>query len=73
VLVDERHVVAEAAEVGAGEKTRSCEEVRTTARTSPSSRARLSAPVRSSRSSLESELRVSGSSSVIVATPSSTS
>ena len=55
------------------EKTRSCEEVRTTARTSPSSRARLSAPVRSSRSSLESELRVSGSSSVIVATPSSTS
>ena len=54
------------------EKTRSCEDVSTTQRTASSSRQRSSAATRSSSSSLESALRDSGSSSVIVATPSST-
>ena len=53
------------------EKTFSCEEVSTTQRTPSSSRASSNAPIRSVSSSFESALRVSGWSSVIVATPSS--
>ena len=55
------------------EKTFSCEEVSTTTRTSSSSRADSSAVISSPSSSTESALRVSGSSSVIVATCSATS
>src|SRR3954468_3514947 len=55
------------------EKTFSCEEASTTQRTSSSSRARSKASIAPWRSSLDSELRVSGSSRVMVATPSATS
>ena len=51
------------------EKTFSCEEASTTTRTASSSRAARSESTSSPSSSGESELRVSGSSSVIVATP----
>ena len=53
------------------EKTFSCEEVSTTQRTASSSRAASKASISSVSSSLESALRFSGVSSVIVATPSS--
>jgi hypothetical protein len=55
------------------ENTFSCEEVSTTQRTASSSLARSKAAIRSPSSSSESALRVSGWSSVIVATPSATS
>ena len=51
------------------EKTFSCEEASTTTRTASSSRALRSESISSPSRSGESELRVSGSSSVIVATP----
>ena len=51
------------------EKTRSWLEVSTTQRTPSSSRASVRAAIRSSSSSVDSALRVSGWSSVIVATP----
>jgi hypothetical protein len=51
------------------ENTFSCVEVRTTQRTASSSRARSKAAIRSSSTSSESALRVSGWSSAIVATP----
>ncbi len=51
----------------------SCEDASTTQRTSASSRARSNAAIRPPSSSGESALRVSGSLSVIVATPSATS
>ena len=53
------------------ENTFSCAEASTTQRTSASSRARSRPAISSPRSSAESELRVSGSFSVSVATPSS--
>jgi hypothetical protein len=55
------------------ENTLSCEEVSTTQRTASSSRARSRAAISSSSSSSESALRVSGWSSVMVATRSATS
>ena len=55
------------------ENTVSCEDVSTTQRTRSSSRAASKAAIRSPSSSLESALRVSGWSSVTVATPSLTS
>ena len=55
------------------ENTFSCEDVSTTQRTPSSSRASSNASIRPSSVSLPSALRVSGSSSVIVATGPSTS
>jgi hypothetical protein len=51
------------------EKTFSCEEASTTTRTASSAFASRSESASSDRSSVESALRVSGSSSVIVAIP----
>jgi len=53
------------------ENTFSCEDASTTQRTSSSSRARSSAAISAPNSSAESALRVSGSFSVSVATPAS--
>ena len=53
------------------ENTLSCEEVSTTQRTASSSRASVKAAISSPSSSSDSALRVSGWSSVIVATPDS--
>jgi hypothetical protein len=51
------------------ENTRSCDEVKTTQRTASSSRAAENAPISSSSTWSDSALRVSGWSSVTVATP----
>ena len=72
VLVHERTSAAKPPRLAPEEKTFSCEEASTTKRTASSSRARskLDQP---SKHSAESALRVAGSFSVIVATPSATS
>ncbi len=59
---------AKPARLPPAEKTFSCEEVSTTQRTSSSTRASFSAAISSPSVSAPSALRVSGSSSVIVAT-----